>query len=393
MDAFEVLARLAEHGTPPEGDIALRMSVGLEDILHRFKDETLPFISGGGAEIRFCYGPYGRGKTHFLKSIQAQARNCGFVTAYVDCRAEQAPFASLSETYRMVAARAVPPGNDDGVGVEAVIRGSLDRRGNTGSLIRAVRREDRLELGFRNLVIAYLQALVAQEKFELLKALGAFLSAMASYRFPVNDLYRMYPNLPKPLGKLSARNATLWIRSLAALPAALNYPGFVILFDETEKSHHMAKWPPRKQQQHLANIRNLVDHVATGMFSGCAFCFAVVEEFKELAETELEALAQRIERIHSEEANPRAVWTSLDELTSPAPYESGFFETLGDRVIEIAISAGMDADRADELRRHFGQLAVSASQDISVGAVRQFVKSAAALAAPLVNSSPGGPNA
>ena len=386
MDSFEVLARLAEHGTPPDGDIALRISVGLEDTLRRFQDETLPFIAGGGSEIRFFYGPYGRGKTHFLKSIQALARAQGFVTAYVDCKAQtqRAPFASLSETYRLVAANAVPPGNEGGEGIEAVIRGSMGRHGNTSSLMRSLRKEDRLELGFRNLVIALVQALETPERFELLKALTALLTASGSYKVPMQHLYRTHSNLPKPLGKLSSRNATLWIRSLAALPAALHYPGFVILFDETEKSSHMSRWQIRQQQRYLANIRNLVDHVATGTFSGCVFFFAVVEEFREVAATNLQALAQRIERIHFHKPNPRAVWTSLDEITLPSPDDSIFFQTLGDRIIEIAINAGMEGRHTDSLREEFRSLGVMASKTIYMGAVRQFVRSAAAKAAQFV---------
>ncbi len=388
MDAYEVLARLGEHGTPPDADAALRMSVGLDETLERFRLETLPFVCGGGAEIRFCYGPYGRGKTHFLKSLQAQARMEGFVTAYIDCKAEQAPFASLVDTYRLIAQRASPPDDDGDEGIEAVIRSSLSRQQPTVSVLQSVKQEDRLDLGFRNLVIAYLQA-TAGEEYGLMEKLGSVLRASISHRLSISDMYRVHRDLPRPIGKLSARNASLWIRSLAALPLALNYPGFLILFDETEKSNHVAKFSIRKQQQHLANIRNLVDHVATGMFSGCVFCFAVVEEFKELAAQHLEALAQRIERIYSEEVNPRAVWTSLDELTNPSPEKPDFFRILGDKVVEIAREAGLNKSKVAKLRLELHNMADSSAQDISMGAVREFVKSAAAKAMQLINASRG----
>lgn len=388
MDAFEVLARLAEHGTPPEADVALRMAVGLDDTLHRFESETLPFISKGGAEIRFCYGPYGRGKTHLLKAIQAQANNYGFVTDYIDCGAEYAPFASLADTYRMIAATALPPNNDDEAGIEAVISSSRNQRTSTDSLIRALRTEQRLELGFCNLVIEYLNALEAQN-YDLIRTLGSLLTTTPKYHFTMKELYLTYKNLRKPIGKLSSRKAPLWIRSFCALPSALNYPGFVILFDETEKSYHMAKWNIRKRQQRLANIRNLVDHVATGMFSGCAFCFAVVEEFKEFAEKHLEALAQRIERVHPDTANPRAIWTSLDELTNPSPDQSHFFTILGDKIIELAKAAGMQESDADDLRKSFSDEAYAWAQDIRVGAVREFVKYAAAVTFRRLYKSPG----
>jgi len=50
----------------------------------------------------------------------------------------------------------------------------------------------------------------------------------------------------------------------------------------------------------------------------------------------------------------------------------------------------MNQSHAEELRHRFGKMAVSSAQDISVGAVREFVKSAAAAAAPLITASRGG---
>jgi len=50
MNAREILARLAESGTPPDGPSALRLAVGLEDSLSRLETETLPYLRAGGAE-------------------------------------------------------------------------------------------------------------------------------------------------------------------------------------------------------------------------------------------------------------------------------------------------------------------------------------------------------
>ena len=105
---LELLAHLAELGTPPDdGAAVLRVSAGLHDSLKRIERETLPFIAEGGGEIQFVFGPYGRGKTHFLKALAQWASERGCVTAYVDC---QRPFESLVETYRAIAAGMTPPG-------------------------------------------------------------------------------------------------------------------------------------------------------------------------------------------------------------------------------------------------------------------------------------------
>lgn len=381
MEPYDFLVRLAEHGIPPDGDLALQMSVGLDDTLRRFKDETLYFIAGGGAELKFYYGPYGRGKTHLLKSLQALAGSLGFVTAYIDCRAEQSPFCSLEETYRMIVASMAPPGDTNGVGIDAVLRARISCQDDQDSIIRNLQSEHKLELGFKNLVLSYVQTMFWDEEVDLKNSIKSLLDANSAYRINVPNLYQKYPHLPRPLGKLSKRNANLWIRSLASLPSLMNLEGFVIFFDETEKSHHMANFKLRKQHQHLVNIRNLIDHVAVGNFCGCAFFFAVVEDFIQIASSSLGALAQRIERLHPDHKNPRAVWTSLDELTSPDPENPEFYEQLGNRVIDIALSAGMKSHQGSVLKDEILKRSRLAAQDVSSGAVREFVKFAATRAA------------
>jgi hypothetical protein len=386
MEPYEILARLAEHGVPPEGEAALRMSVGLEDTLQRFKEETLSFVSGGGAELRFCYGPYGRGKTHLLKTLQATANSSGFATAYIDCRSENSPFSSLEETYRMIATSMRHPEAGSDIGIEALIRSCLENCSDVEALLGRIRSERKLELGFRNIVLSYIHSILEPGDPDFENDLRLLLNANVGYHFNMQSFYRKHSRSERPLGKLSKRNSNLWVRSLAALPCVLNYPGFVILFDETERSHHMSRLHTRSRHQHLVNIRNLVDHVAVGNFSGCVFCFAVVEDFIEIANSSLGALAQRIQRMHPGYRNPRAVWTSLDELTSPAPDDYEFYNRLGDRVLEIAVMAGLDDGERVSLKREFLEMGQTFTNDVSSGAVRQFVKSAAAKAAQLVDN-------
>ena len=103
MSPLEILAHLAESGTPPNAEVAARVSAGLGENLDRVIDETFPFVASGGGDLQFVHAPYGRGKTHFLKTLEHCARQHGFVTAYVDCQDDQSPFKSLRETYRAIA--------------------------------------------------------------------------------------------------------------------------------------------------------------------------------------------------------------------------------------------------------------------------------------------------
>ena len=81
-----------------------------------------------------------------------------------------------------------------------------------------------------------------------------------SYRVTLGALYRRYPWVLRPLGKLGPRNAGVWLRALLALPRILGYPGLVVLFDETEVA--LRRGGTRQRQQHLAHVRTFVDHLA-----------------------------------------------------------------------------------------------------------------------------------
>ena len=80
-----------------------------EKTVKRFKEETLRFAEQGGAELRFVYAPYGRGKTHLLWALREVAMEKGFVTAYVDCNSGHSPFESPQKTYHMIANTMLPP--------------------------------------------------------------------------------------------------------------------------------------------------------------------------------------------------------------------------------------------------------------------------------------------
>ena len=167
-----------------------------------------------------------------------------------------------------------------------------------------------------------------------------------------------------------------------------------MLFDETETALSSAR-PWRylswRQQGHLAHIRTFVDHMATGAFHGCAIYYAVTEEFIYIAETNLEALSQRIERVRPPEldgsSNPRAIWVDIDELTDPGPQDPSFFAELGNRILDIGLEAGLRPSDARPVRDSLRQLGKEYASSITEGRVREFVKEAAARVAGRVASA------
>ena len=383
MKPLEVLAHLAELGTPPDEHAALRMSAGLERSLQRIHDETFPFIAMGGSELQFVYGPYGRGKTHFLKALAQRARDCGFVTAYIDCQENESPFQSLRETYRAIAARMTPPELRRffaTFGVTKIIEAQFINkdRAEQQALLDRLKSNKAMTPDFRNLVLAYCtEAVLAGSDEQLAERLEALLAASSTYRVRVGALYREHANLPRPLGSLSRRNSAVWLRSLLSLPRELGFAGLLVLFDETET---VLSPRGRHRQEHLAHIRTLIDHMATGAFRGCAIYYATAEEFGETMK-ELEALNQRIERTNvpelNETRNPRAVWVGLDELTVPGPDSSEFFEDLAARIIEMGRDGGLASVSEKKLVVSLTHLAMEHVESIHEGRVREFVKAAA----------------
>ena len=389
---LELLAHLAALGTPPDdGAAVLRVSAGLQDSLKRIERETLPFIAAGGGEIQFVFGPYGRGKTHFLKALAQRASECGCVTAYVDC---QRPFESLVETYRAIAAGMTPPGTHRFFATTGITKTIEARFTDLDAIeqrrvIGRLKADRALSPDFRNLAVAYCTEAVAGGGSEdLADRLEALLANTLTFRVTLGTLYREHPQLPRPLGKLARRNAAVWLRSALSLPQVLGYNGLVVLFDETEAALRSNR---RRQQAHLAHIRTFVDHMAIGAFRGCAIYYAVTEEFIEIAGRNLGALSQRIERVRLPEtdgaSNPRAVWVNIDELTDPGPQDLRFFADLSNRIINIGLEAGLRHSDTGDLANSLRQVGSRYAGYITEGRVREFVKEAAALVAQKVAPS------
>ena len=388
---LELLAHLAELGTPPDdGAAVLRVSAGLRNSLERIERETLPFIAAGGGDIQFVFGPYGRGKTHFLKALAQWASERGCVTAYVDC---QRPFESLVETYRAIAAGMTPPGTHKFFATTGITRtlearftglGAIEQR----AVIARLKADRALSPDFRNLAVAYCtEAMAGGGDEDLADQLEALLANTPTFRVTLGTLYQKHPQLPRPLGKLTRRTAAVWLRAVLSLPQVLGYNGLVVLFDETEAALRIRPWSSlsRRQQAHLAHIRTFVDHMATGAFRGCAIYYAVTEEFIDIAGRHLGALSQRIERARlpgvDEASNPRAVWVDIDELTTPGPQDPRFFADLSDRIIDIGLEAGLHPSDAGRVRHSLNEIGNRHINYITEGRVREFVKEASELVA------------
>jgi len=361
------------------------MSVGLNATLAQFDKEVFPYLASGGTEMQFVYGANGRGKTHYLMSVEAAARKWGFVTARVDCPVGASPFASLRATFEMIArsvATSTPEGANVPAGVASIIRGALSNNARypAAEVVAAVKASKHLCPEFRNLVLAYgLGDKNDRLTDQVREDLEALLAGSQTRAVTVGSIYKSDKTLPKPLGRLTSRNAANWLRSLLSLPYALGYPGVVILFDETERAFHGLR--THEQQTQLAHLRNIVDYCALGAFGGCLIMYAAAEDFIDKSRQHLDALAQRIEppTLLREQfpSSIRSVWTNLDDLTHPAAGNKEFFTELAARIIDLGVNSGLREVDASRVRASLTKDSTKFASSPTSSIVREFVKKAA----------------
>lgn len=375
----DTLRQLASFGTLDDPQIAVRLSTGLTGFLSRWESECLSFVAAGGAELRFVEGPNGRGKTHFLQTLEVTARRAGFVTARVQCGMQHKPFASLAETYRAIADSMSAPTDNDVNGASHGVTKLLAHIST--EQLHAFKAAARGNPGFRNLVDAYTRRAVTGLIHEPVTAgLRALLHHDISLRVTFTELFRLERHLPRPLGRIGKRNAAVWLRSLLTMSRQLGFRGLIVMFDETGSDLHLRPEPLRLRQQHMANLRNLVDHLATGGTPGCAVIYATTNDFIQMAREDYPAMSQRVERLEETTPfalpprNPRAIWCRLDELTQPGPDQAGFYIDLGNKLATLAEEGRVSAKRVEAVRAGLPAAAQRASQSISQGAVRAFIK-------------------
>ncbi len=129
VDVLAMIERMAEYGTAPSDGCAL-FGVGYEDAFARLKAKYLEarFARGDSAE-KFVVGPFGSGKTHFLRQLMEVARELGCVTAEVALN-KDLDFTKSLVVYREVAREIRVPGpvgDGEERGVRALLLACLEQ--------------------------------------------------------------------------------------------------------------------------------------------------------------------------------------------------------------------------------------------------------------------------
>lgn len=124
-DVLSMIESMAESGHAPKDGCSL-FGVGYEDAFDRVRRVYLErrFSRGGSAE-KFVVGPFGSGKTHFLRQLMEVARDLGCVTAEV-ALSKNVDFTKRLVVYQELTKEIRPPGVAV-TGMRALIDAILDK--------------------------------------------------------------------------------------------------------------------------------------------------------------------------------------------------------------------------------------------------------------------------
>lgn len=339
VDVFDILERIAETGTAPEEGCSL-FGVGYERAFERLTDVYLDraFDRGHSAE-KFIIGPFGSGKTHFLRQFMEIAREKECATSEVTLNRD-IDFTQPLLVYREVAREIRTPGRDaHGIRdlleaciehVQSSVVGDPDageklaRRWASG-----LDRADFKDPTYARVASGAFDALLSGEstRFDLY---CRWLGGEVSDRALAKDLETSV--LSKAEHSRFGHNALL---SLCQLIRRARFRGTVIGFDEAEQGFSVGK----KQFQRILSMLQSSINAAADLRKGSALIFyAITPDIAEGME-EFAALQQRVADPGPGQGffdgNPRA--PRIDLSRRGDPYEE--LAAIGKRLVDLLYEA------------------------------------------------------
>lgn len=386
VEVLTMFEKLAEHGTAPEEGCSL-YGVGLEAAFQTLESKYLldRFSRGVSAE-KFVIGPYGSGKTHFLRQLMEIGRSRDCVTIEVKLNKDLDYTQGLA-VFQEMARRIRPPGRDTH-GIGELVEESVSR-------VRAKAEE----AGFPSdeLLLAWINGIAAQD-FPLPAFARVLRRALLAYVESDTELFEAGmrwiggevrdASLPKRLGesplsaselRIHAHNARL---SLYRFVRYAGFRGTIVGFDEAEQGIEVEKKRMTKIFSHLlAEINSIID-----LKDGSVLVlYAITPSLLEKMNIEMPMLKQRLDDPGPKQAffdgnvlAPKIDLTkwehSAEELTR-----------IGEKLVRVFFEKVADADvaRRDEALAAVPSLAAEVERtEQSSSARREIVKR---VCAPLVN--------
>ena len=352
--ARRIIDTVGGNGIPPEYGFQF-FTAGLDPYLSIIEEEYLStFIRQGGSAFKMVVGVYGGGKTHFLYSIRDLAWKQNFVVSYVSLSPGESPFHRLELVYRAIAKGILPPLTPDELlsgyeqGIVSFLRSwfsmkyqEFSGKGLSGenlreALLNHVENIHGIEsISFAKAVKYAFHALLNKQEEDFINICQWL--TVDGYERRIHGRYGI-------LQRIDRTTAFPLIRSLVQWVQQIGYSGLVILLDEAERVPSLST---RQREQHLNNLREVIDECGHTTFQSVMIFYAVPDEnFIEGRTQVYEALRQRVATVF-DTLNPTGVKIELEKL-SIEPIE--FLQEVGDklkRIYEVAYDCRFD-DRASK---------------------------------------------
>jgi hypothetical protein len=347
--ARRIIDTVGANGIPPQYGFQ-SFTAGLDPYLTIIEKEYLQsFVKQGGSAFKMVVGVYGGGKTHFLYCVRDIAWEHNFAASYVSLSPGESPFHQLELVYRAIVRNIVAPLTADELlsGYEQGIGGFLhgwfgqkfqefSSKGLSGDtqreeLLNDLERIQGIEsISFAKAVKAAFRALLDRQEEDFAN-ICQWLSG-EGYDRRTHGRYGIFQKIDRTTALQMLRSLVQWVRQIG-------YSGLVILLDEAERVPSLST---KQKEQHLINLREVIDECGHTNFQGVMIFYAVPDEnFLEGRAQIYEALRQRVATVF-ESLNPSGVKIELEQVVKePIPFLCEVGGKLA-RVYETAYSHQFD---------------------------------------------------
>jgi len=378
--ARTIIDTVGGDGIPPEYGFQF-FTAGLDPYLSVIEEEYLStFIRQGGSAFKMVVGVYGGGKTHFLYSVRDLAWKQNFVVSYIELRPQESPFHKLELVYSAIVKGIRPPLTPDELlsgyeqGIVSFLRSwfsmkyrEFSSKGLSGenlrdTLLNHIENIHGIEsISFAKAVKSAFRALLNKQEEDFIN-ICQWLTG-DGYDRRIHGRYGILQRIDRTTAFPLIRSLVQWVRQIG-------YSGLVILLDEGERVSSLST---RQREQHLNNLREVIDECGHTAFQSVLIFYAVPDEnFLEGPAQVYEALKQRLATVF-DTLNPTGVKINLEKL-SIEPIE--FLLEVGDKlkqIYEVAYGCRFDGAASEQTIRTIAEAAYN-QRFGDIGYKRLFVQ-------------------
>lgn len=288
-----LLRKIAQNGTAPNYGCEL-FGTGYEDAYSRLLEEIIEgTLADGDSTEKFIVGPYGSGKTHFLRQFCSMAEDRGCVTSEASLT-KDVDYTNGLVVYNEFSSQIKPPGKSE-TGIKELLKASLENAqiiftesDQIDGWIETLEDHQYAHDQFGRVLGRALRSIYENDK-ETVVPLCRWLQGEVHNR----ELIRSLPDglflqpVPKPEQGLKASQL---MRSLGQFIRLSNFKGTVICFDEAEQGLSVSAKKEQIIQSLLLSQINAINDLENGsLLILYAFTNDLESRFMNLP-----ALAQRI---------------------------------------------------------------------------------------------------